>query len=203
MKVFKKSRTQIINIAIISLAINIVYALGNFALGIWGKSYWFLTIGAYNLILAVMRFSVVLCNRRSKEKASGSFVSNFVGIMLVLLGFVLSGSVYLSVKFDVSKSFHEIIMIAIATYTFTKITIAVINYVKKNKFNSHIITSLRGIALCDAAASVYSLQKSMLVSFDGMEQQDIQLMNILTGVAVCVFVVVLGLIMLKKEKKNG
>jgi len=56
--------------------------------------------------------------------------------------------------------------------------------------------------LCDATASLYSLQKSMLVSFEGMTVNDIRLMNILTGASVVIIVVVLGVLLIKKSKKE-
>lgn len=198
----KGSRKQIFQVALLSFIVNSLYALGNFALGIWSKSYWFLTMGAYNLILAIMRVSVVLSNKKNEKNISEIFIQRFIGVMIILLGCILCGSVYLSINFDVAHKFHEIIMITIATYTFTKITLAIINYVKRSKFNSHIISTIRCIALCDATASLYSLQKSMLVSFEGMTVNDIRLMNILTGASVVIIVVVLGVLLIKKSKKE-
>ena len=149
-----------------------------------------------------MRVSVVLSNKKNEKNISEIFIQRFIGIMIILLGCILCGSVYLSINFDVAHKFHEIIMITIATYTFTKITLAIINYVKRSKFNSHIISTIRCIALCDATASLYSLQKSMLVSFEGMTVNDIRLMNILTGASVVIIVVVLGVLLIKKSKKE-
>ena len=197
-RMLKGSRKQIFQVALLSFIVNSLYALGNFALGIWSKSYWFLTMGAYNLILAIMRVSVVLSNKKNEKNISEIFIQRFIGVMIILLGCILCGSVYLSINFDVAHKFHEIIMITIATYTFTKITLAIINYVKRSKFNSHIISTIRCIALCDATASLYSLQKSMLVSFEGMTVNDIRLMNILTGASVVIIVVVLGVLLIKK-----
>ncbi|HBL83072.1 MAG TPA: hypothetical protein DD391_10915 [Clostridiales bacterium] len=201
-RMLKGSRKQIFQVALLSFIVNSLYALGNFALGILSKSYWFLTMGAYNLILAIMRFSVVLSNKQNEKNISEIFIQRFIGVMIILLGCILCGSVYLSINFDVAHKFHEIIMITIATYTFTKITLAIINYVKRSKFNSHIISTIRCIALCDATASLYSLQKSMLVSFEGMTVNDIRLMNILTGASVVIIVVVLGVLLIKKSKKE-
>ena len=200
-RMLKGSRKQIFQVALLSFIVNSLYALGNFALGIWSKSYWFLTMGAYNLILAIMRFSVVLSNKQNEKNISEIFIQRFIGVMIILLGCILCGSVYLSINFDVAHKFHEIIMITIATYTFTKITLAIINYVKRSKFNS-IISTIRCIALCDATASLYSLQKSMLVSFEGMTVNDIRLKNILTGASVVIIVVVLGVLLIKKSKKE-
>lgn len=202
----KNRRERILKIALLTFAFNTMYAFGNFALGIWSKSYWFLTMGAYNLILAIMRFSVILFNSQNNKDTSGNFIQRFIGIMIILLGCILSGSVYLSIRFDVAHKFHEIIMITIAAYTFTKITLAIINYVKRNKFNSHIISTIRSVTLCDAAASLYSLQKSMLVSFDGMTASNVRFMNILTGVGVVIVVILLGILLTitsEKEIRNG
>lgn len=52
------------------------------------------------------------------------------GIMLFLLTFTLTGSICLSLKYDLAKSYGTITMITIATYTFPKIVIAVINLVR-------------------------------------------------------------------------
>ncbi len=70
----KSSRKRILHIALLSLVLNTVYALGNFALGIWSRSYWFLTMGAYNLILAIMRFSVVMSDRKNDKKCFRGFL---------------------------------------------------------------------------------------------------------------------------------
>ena len=131
-RMLKGSRKQIFQVALLSFIVNSLYALGNFALGIWSKSYWFLTMGAYNLILAIMRVSIVLSNKKNEKNISEIFIQRFIGVMIILLGCILCGSVYLSINFDVSHKFHEIIMITIATYTFTKITLAIINY-ERNK----------------------------------------------------------------------
>ena len=74
----KSSRKRILQIALLSLVLNTVYALGNFALGIWSRSYWFLTMGAYNLILAIMRFSVVMSDRKNDKNVSGIFVQRLI-----------------------------------------------------------------------------------------------------------------------------
>lgn len=196
------SRYRVIFFAGISLTVNILYALGNLALGIYEQSYWFITAGAYYAILSVMRYSAVLFEKknRSDNLDTERFVQKFSGVMLIGLSFVLAGSVYLSVRFDVASSIHEIIMITIAAYTFTKATLAIINAVKVRKRNSPLLETLRNITLADASVSVFSMQRSMLVSFDGMTAGDIKLMNTLTGIGVCLIVFALGVFMIRRDK---
>ena len=90
---------------------------------------------------------------------------------------------------------NKIVMITIATYTFYKIIMAIINLVKTKKYKSFLLITIRNIALADAAVSIFSLQRSMLVSFEGMTSENIRIMNICTGIGVCLIVFTLGLIM--------
>jgi hypothetical protein len=89
--------------------------------------------------------------------------------------------------------FHEIVMITIATYTFTKITLAIIGMAKAKHEASPALKTLRNISLADASVSIYTMQRSMLVSFPGMEAGEILLLNIFTGTAVWIIVLLLGI----------
>lgn len=201
-RILHNARYRIIFTASISLIINIAYAFYNGVLGIMYASFWFLAMFAYYTLLSVMRFSAVLCeykNKRHNEK----FVMKFIGVMLIIMSFVLSGSVYYSIAYDVANKNNKIVMITIATYTFYKVIMAIINLVKTKKYKSFLLITIRNIALADAAVSIFSLQRSMLVSFEGMTQENIRIMNICTGISVCLLVFLLGLIMaIGLNKKN-
>jgi len=94
-------------------------------------------------------------------------------------------------------------MIAIAAYTFYKMTMAIVNAIKAGKQQSLWLTAIRNIGCADAAASLLTLQHSMLVSFEGMSNRDIDLMNALAGAGVCLLTTALGTHMiLRKEKQN-
>jgi hypothetical protein len=82
------------------------------------------------------------------------------GIMLFLLTFTLTGSICLSLKYDLAKSYGTIAMITIATYTFPKIVIAVINLVKAKKHDSPLIITIRNISISDALVSMLSIAKA-------------------------------------------
>lgn len=177
-----------------SLAINIAYALGNGIIGFFTHSWWFVTVGAYYTVLATTRFSVL----QIKRKAGGNYDTEFfarriTGVLLVVLSFCIVGVNVLSALKDRGTAFHEIIMIAIATYTFIKITIAIVGMVKAKRTASPVLKTLRNISLADACVSVYTMQRSMLVSFPGMTATEIQLFNILTGTAVWIIVLFLGI----------
>lgn len=177
-----------------SLAVNFVYALGNCAVGFLTHSWWFITVGAYYAVLAMSRFSVL----QVKRKAGGDhdterFARRITGILLVALSVCIVGVNILSALKERGTAFHKIIMITIATYTFTKITIAIIGMVLSKHTASPALKTLRNIALADACVSIYTMQRSMLQSFPGLTPTEIQIFNILTGTAVWIIVLFLGI----------
>ena len=192
-----------------SLGLNICYAVYNGVLGVAGRSVWFLVLCAYYIILSVMRYAAVSCaqkRRRGVKTVSGMFVMRFTGGMLTALGLVLAISVFYSDRNAVAAGNGTIAMITIATYTFCKVTLAFGNAAKAAKHCSPLLTALRNIGCADAAASVLSLQRAMLVSFEGMTPFEIRVMNAATGTAVCLYIFILGVIMMLGivgGKRNG
>ncbi len=177
-----------------SLIVNVIYALGNGVVGFLTHSWWFITVGAYYIVLAVTRYSVLQIRRKAKGNYDTEFFARRVtGVLLVVLSFCIVGVNVLAVIKERGTVFHEITMITIATYTFSKITIAIIGMVKAKHSASPVVKTLRNISLADACVSMYTMQRSMLVSFPGMEAADMVLLNIFTGTAVWIVVLLLGI----------
>ena len=177
--------------AFLSLAINIAFGAYNIAIGFTTRSLWLFTIGTYYAILSVIRYTVL----RSKNNG---VVKNLTGIFLMVMSLPLAGTVVLASIQDRGITFNEIVMITLAAYSFTKITIASINLVKSKRSRSVKIEILRNISFADAFVSIFSLQRSMLVSFGEMPKSTIRIMNIATGSAVCMIVFLLGVNLLRK-----
>lgn len=197
-------RYRMVISAAFSFCLNLLYALYHGALGIYTQSIWFLTMFAFYIIFGAMRFSAVLCERRNSVKTDEIeyFVMKLSGILLTVLSFVLTGVNYLSLSQKIATKYDTILMITIATYTFYKITMAVVRAVKQRRDPSPLLAVIRSIGYAEVAASVLTLQRSMLVSFDGMTEENAQLMNGLTGAAVCLFVFVLGITMIRRSTKR-
>ena len=177
-----------------SLAFNVAYALGNCIIGFLTHSWWFITVGAYYAVLTVTRYSVLQIRRKANGKYDTElFARRITGILLVVLSFCIVGVNIMSAVNDRGTAFHEIVMITIATYTFTKITIAIIGMAKTKRSASPVLKTLRNISLADACVSIYTMQRSMLVSFPGMKAAEILLLNIFTGTAVWIVVLLLGI----------
>ena len=185
---------------VMSMIINGAYAVGNFVLGIRNHSYWFVTLGAYFFILSLMRFGCI--NALRTKSAKTQYIGRFTGILFIFLCLVMSGSMILSNRFDVTEPVHEIVMLIIATYTTAKTVLAVVNIVEVRKTGNPIWISLRNISCADAAVSILSMQRSMLVSFGSMDIGRIKLMNILTGLAVCLLILYLGMRMIVRSNRT-
>ncbi len=181
-------------LALVSLLFNMVYSAYHIIFGIITHSWWFFTIGIYYAILSIVRFVVL------RYKGKKRFVIRFTGIMLMVLSISLVGTVILAFVKDRGTEFHLIVMLAIAVYAFTKITLATIKWIKARKSKSVKLIILRNISFADAFVSIFSLQRSMLVSFEGMSETEIRIMNVATGSAVCIIVFLLGLNLVQQKR---
>ena len=173
-------------LALVSLLFNMVYSAYHIIFGITTHSWWLFTIGIYYTILSIVRFVVL------RHKGKKHFVIRFTGIMLMVLSLSLIGTVILAFVKERGTEFPLIVMLAIAVYAFTKITLATIKWVKARKSKAVRLITLRNISFADAFVSIFSLQRSMLVSFEGMSETEIRIMNVATGSAVCIIVFLLG-----------
>ena len=185
-------RTQ--KMAFISLICNIAFSIYHLVLGIVSYSWWLLTLGFYYLILSIVRFTVL------RTKKADRFFAKFTGWMLIALTAPLIGTVILSIMRDRGHKLHMIIMIAMAVYAFTNITLTTIRFIKSRQSTSAALIALRNISFANAFVSIFALQRSMLVTFEGMSATEIVIMNAVLGSVVCVIVFLLGLNLLQDKK---
>ena len=183
-----------LKLTLASLSFNIAFATYYIVMGLLTSSWWLLTLGSYYLVLSIVRF--VVLRSKSKER----FIAKFTGWMLIILSIPLAGTVILSVVRDRGHELHMIVMIAMAAYAFTKITLATIKLIKARRSTSATLVTLRNISFADAFVSIFALQRSMLVSFEGMTEVEIVIMNVTLGSAVCVIVFLLGMNLLRSKK---
>ena len=178
----------------LSMGMSMAYALGNGLLGLFSHSWWFMTVGAYYAVLSAARFCILMAVRKSASApASELFIKRITGRLLIALSFCLIGMNILSALKDRGTAYHEIIMISIAAYSFTRLTMAVSGMIRVKRNATVITQALRNIALADSVVSLSSLQRSMLASFPGLSPSEIHLFNILTGTGVWMIVLLLGL----------
>lgn len=184
----------------LSLVCNLAYALYHGALGVLALSWWFAALAGYYAILSVARFSVLLSSRRrgGRDMEPGS-AGRAAGLLLMLLSAALGGSVLLTLTDHTEAPRNTIVMITIAAYTFTKLTLAVVNSVRACRRRSALLRALRGVSCADAAASLLALQRAMLATFPGMSPREVLWMNGGTGGAVCLFIFAAGAVLAQRR----
>lgn len=109
---------------------------------------------------------------------------------------------YISLTQNIATKYEEIMMITIATYTFYKITMTIVKAIKQHKNTSLLLKTIRNISYAEVSASILTLQRSMLISFDSMDNKQVFLMNAMTGAVVCLFVLILSLSMIIETKRK-
>ena len=186
---------------------NTAYAVFQLGLGFWHHTFWFYSMAGYYIALAVMRFFLV--RHTSKHKPGEQMKEELIkyrncGWVFLLMNLTLSVIVFFIVYWNRTFNHHEITTIALAAYTFTAFTMAVINIVKYRKYNSPVYSASKAISLAAACVSMLTLESTMLTTF-GDGSLDALTRKILlgsTGGVVSVFIIVMAIYMIVQSSKK-
>ena len=186
---------------------NIAYALFQLWLGFYYHTFWFYSLGAYYICLAVMRFFLLLYTRKYApgERMREELIKyRACGIVFLLMNFALALIVFFMVYWNRTFEHHMITAIAMATYTFTAFTVAIVNIVKYRKYNSPVFSASKAISFAAACVSMLTLASTMLTTFGdgtmGSIEQKIMLGSI--GFAVLAVVVAMAITMIVQGTKK-
>ena len=155
-----------------SLAWNAVYGIFQLWLGFYHHTFWFYSLGAYYICLGVMRFFLV---HHTRKYAPGEKMQTELkkyracGIVFLMMNLALALIIFFMVYWNRTFEHHMITAIAMAAYTFTALTTAIINVIKYRKYNSPVFSASKAISLAAALVSMLTLESTMLTTFgDGM-----------------------------------
>ena len=186
---------------------NIAYALFQLWLGFYHHTFWFYSLGAYYICLAVMRFFLLLHTRKYApgEKMCEELIKyRACGIVFLLMNLALALIVFFMVYWNRTFEHHMITAIAMAAYTFTAFTVAIVNIVKYRKYNSPVFSASKAISFAAACVSMLTLASTMLTTFGdgtmGSIEQKIMLGSI--GFAVSAVVVAMAITMIVQGTKK-
>ncbi len=186
---------------------NTAYALLHLGMGFWHHSFWFCSLAGYYIFLAVMRFFLVRFTSKHKpgEKMREELLRyRTCGWIFLGMNIMLSLMVFFMVYWNRTFRHHEITTIALAAYTFTAFTVAIINIIKYRKYNSPVYTASKAISLTAAGVSILTLEATMLTTFgDGnMSNLTRKIMLGCTGGVVSVFVIIMAIFMIAQSGKK-
>lgn len=186
-----------------SLLWNIAYAAFQLWLGYVHSTFWFYSLGGYYLFLAVMRFFLLRHTRTYKpgEKMVYELKKyRNCGWIMLAMNLALSLIVFFMIYWNRTFHHHEITTIAMAAYTFTALTVAIVNIVKYRKYNSPVFSAAKAISLAAACVSMLTLESTMLTTFGAETTPEFRrLMLALTGAAVAGFIIVMSIYMIRQS----
>ncbi|MBQ8145085.1 MAG: hypothetical protein IJ042_09910 [Butyricicoccus sp.] len=187
-----------------SLAISLLYSAFKLIAGVYYSSVWWGAVAFYYMVLALIRF--LLLRYMNSNQSRADLLSEYrryrlCGILMVLLNLALSGIVFQMVWQNRAYTYPEIILIAIATYTFYTVTVSIIDLVKYRKFKSPVMSASKAIRFAAALVSLLNLETAMLARYSDDEAFR-RLMTALTGTGVCLIVLVISVIMVVRANRE-
>lgn len=183
---------------------NGAYAAMQMRLGILHDSTWAYSLAGYYASLAIMRFFLVqhTLRHRPGEKVRQELIYyRICGWILLLMNLALSAMMLYMIREERTVRYDEITTIAMATYTFTSLTIAIINVIKYQRCQSPAMSASKAISLAVACVSMLTLENTMLTTFrnEEMSDQTVILFLALSGGAVFLFIMVMAVSMIVKD----
>ena len=198
-----------------ALAWNALYGLFQLWLGFYHHTFWFYSLGAYYICLSVMRFFLA---HHTTRYAPGERMQTEIkkyracGIVFLVMNLSLALIIFFMVYWNRTFEHHMITAIAMAAYTFTALTTAIINVIKYRKYNSPVFSASKAISLAAALVSMLTLESTMLTTFGNgtMTATAQKWMLGATGgvisvliVATAIYMIVAGTKKLKELKNRG
>ena len=190
-----------------TLIYNTAYALLQLGMGFWHHTFWFYSLAGYYISLAVMRFFLVRHTSRHKpgEKMLIELIKyRACGIVFLVMNLALALIIFFMVYWNRTFNHHEITTIALAAYTFTSLTLAIINTVKYRKYNSPVYSASKAISLASACVSMLTLESTMLTTFgDGtMSLLGRRILLGLSGGTISAFIIAMAIYMIAVGTKK-
>ncbi len=180
-----------------STAISLFYVVYNGVICVMYHSPWYGALAVYYGLLLAMRGTIVLYHGKNRGKAREKHRDlkryRFCGIALMITIITLSAAIVQMVADGTGFVRPGIMIYVFAAYTFTKLAMAVHNFIKAKKQRDFTVDALRNINVADAFVSILALQTAMFHEFGNGANEGVA--NALTGAGVCLVVFSLGLYM--------
>ena len=190
----------------LSLGINLLYV----GIHLWSwhfsRSWWFVVLAVYYIIMAVMRFLLVRYVRRNAIGASIRREwkrSRICAYILLLINLSLSGAVLMILYQNRGYDYPGILIYVMALYTFYSTIHAIVDIVKYRTLGSPVMTTAKLVSLSAALVSMLNLETAMFAQFGtDMSVAHQHIFIILTGAGVSITVVTLCIILIVKATKE-
>lgn len=190
----------------LSLGISLLYVLINLLSWYWNRSWWFVVLAVYYVIMALMRFLMV---RYVRANEIGLSIlqewkrSRICAYTLLLINLSLSGAVLMILYQQRGYDYPGIMIYVMALYTFYSTIHTTVDIVKYRKLGSPIMSTAKIVSLSAALVSVLNLETAMFAQFGAeMSAESQRIFIILTGAGVSITVVTLSVLLIVKATKE-
>lgn len=173
---------------IFSFMTNLILGITKLVLGIYYKSFWFITFAVYYLLLCIMRISLLTSN---KKVAFGTSLEmeykklKQTGFILLFLNIILAGMIILIIHQNQAITYPGYLIYLVALYDFYVIIVSFINIFKYRKRKSPILIASKCINFAVAMISLISLEVAMIEEFGSNTSNFKQIMTSYTGFGIC------------------
>lgn len=189
-----------------TLVFNAAYSIFQLGLGFYHHTVWYYSLSVYYMLLGIMRFFLLKHTRTHKageNKKLELLIYRFCGMILLLMNGALSAIVFYIAVQGRTFTHHQITTIAMAVYTFTMLSVAIVNVIRYRKYESPVFSATKVISLAAALVSMLTLESAMLNAF-GKEGQEVfrRIMTGATGAGVAISILVIAIFMIVKSTKQ-
>ena len=181
---------------------NILLAIMKFVLSVTLPSLWFFVNALFMIILSIARFFSIrdygkirnLNENDAREIGYQNYLNN--GILLIILGIMyFFVNVYIYYK-GTNTEMHEYLTYLTALIAFWSIGSAIYGMVKYKRDHSPILKAVKLTNFANALTSIMLTQIVLLDTYAEVETYNSNIMNGVTGMAVSLIIIILGLYMI-------
>lgn len=188
-----------------SVCFNAAYALFQLGLGLWHHSAFFYAMAGYYVTLGGLRLMLARAVRgRGPEDDLPAQWRRYrlCGVWLLLMTLTLTVfSLYFVYQIRDFRH-HEITTIAMAAYTFTALTVAIVGAVRYQRYRSPAYSAAKALSLTSATVSLLTLENALFTAF-GQDTSPLlrRVMLAATSAAVMLFVIALAIHMIRRATR--
>lgn len=195
-----KEKAKQINVLLISVIYNFVWAVCKIVFGVFSGLYFFCISGASTLLFGFTKQVYLKHQSLDNDEKVGKSIT--IAILLIISSALFTFYMARLFFIDDTKQYGLILSIAIATFSFTELGLSIYNFTKAKRTNDLLLQSFRG---CNLASSCFAIVLTQVALLSATQSTNNNL-NGLTGVILGGFSILIGVYILiqclKKRAEN-
>ena len=196
-KLLKSKTYRAKQFALFGMIFNFVWSVIQIVLGTYFFSLYFIITGAYTLLLGFSKRIFMIHHTKDNNEIK-------INKGLLIISFILTVSILYTVNMSSLFLTHEpfkynlILSIAIATFSFTELTLGIINFVKAKKSHDPLLVSYRTGSLVSSMFAIVTTQIALLAATNTTAY----IYNALTGTIFGAFSIAISIMVFISIHKN-